>query len=544
MLLVAAALSLYPAGRLMAFARFRRSVPAGLELSRHEAPGLFSVLDELCLRMGAPPFEAVLLEAEMNAFVKNGPRMRKGGGSRRYLSLGVPLLQAMSPEEMGAVLAHELAHQQQQTAIGRRLERLVRWAEILGLGRGVFDSPGRWLLPRLFARAWVHSRFCELEADAAAANATSAPDMGSALVRLGTTSLQFDQWTRRMIRESIRRAEAPESITAEWAAELAQPNESHRRGWEQSFAGTATCASTHPSAAERLRALGQELPSRIPDAPSRNAAALWLGPALPAVFRKYDFWWRACHEGGWAGARRNLQLAAAGRSAESPKTSVEAWAHAVATLELEGEDAAQSPMEQVLAFDSLHIPATQWLITRDLQMDAPGALERLRALTPATQSRDLWLFAADWCNRRGDPDGELDAVTRAAAFANHHSLHLARTSAICPGTVFGPHSLTPEQVALLAERAAVHPDICELAIASWENPAAPGGISHILGVRLTSNKRLLLGGSLPHLSQALAAARVTSPCDFEVLSRHSPRFTRAVFGLPGALIYDSRHASR
>jgi Zn-dependent protease with chaperone function len=87
----------------------RRPAPQGLDFDRTEAQGLFSELDRLCAEMKVAPFDGVLLSNACNAMVSEGPRPGRQG-RRRYLVLGVPLLQGLSPEEMRAVLAHELAH--------------------------------------------------------------------------------------------------------------------------------------------------------------------------------------------------------------------------------------------------------------------------------------------------------------------------------------------------------------------------------------------------------------------------------------------------
>lgn len=61
-------------GTILRLLSTRPSVPAGLELNRREAPGLFAELDALCAKTGSAPFDGVLLSQFCNAHVTTGPR--------------------------------------------------------------------------------------------------------------------------------------------------------------------------------------------------------------------------------------------------------------------------------------------------------------------------------------------------------------------------------------------------------------------------------------------------------------------------------------
>ena len=81
-----------------------------MSLNRKQAAGLFSVVDELTKSLKAPQFNHILLTADLNAAVVQRPRFGFIGWQINYLLLGLPLMQALSPDQFRAVVAHELAH--------------------------------------------------------------------------------------------------------------------------------------------------------------------------------------------------------------------------------------------------------------------------------------------------------------------------------------------------------------------------------------------------------------------------------------------------
>ena len=84
--------------------------PQGLPLNRAEAPELFALLQEIRTALKAPPFHKVLLTDEFNASVAQRPRLGIFGWQQNFLILGLPLMQALTPEQFKAVAAHEIGH--------------------------------------------------------------------------------------------------------------------------------------------------------------------------------------------------------------------------------------------------------------------------------------------------------------------------------------------------------------------------------------------------------------------------------------------------
>ena len=80
----------------------------GKELTRDDAPKLFSVIDDLARRLGTTVHE-VIVDTKFNASA-SGRRRWFVGPSRNVIIVGYPLLCALDADDWRSVLAHEVAH--------------------------------------------------------------------------------------------------------------------------------------------------------------------------------------------------------------------------------------------------------------------------------------------------------------------------------------------------------------------------------------------------------------------------------------------------
>jgi heat shock protein HtpX len=86
-----------------------RFVPPGPELRPSEQPKLFELLESVRAATGQGQPRHVYLDLQVNAWVsQRGGFM--GVGSRRVMGLGLPLIQALTVEQLRAVVAHEFGH--------------------------------------------------------------------------------------------------------------------------------------------------------------------------------------------------------------------------------------------------------------------------------------------------------------------------------------------------------------------------------------------------------------------------------------------------
>src|SRR5262245_36751580 len=84
--------------------------PSGIELDREQAASLFQSVSQFREKLQGPRVHTILLTDEFNAAVVQVPLLGLFGWPKNYLIVGLPLLQALSPEEFYGVLAHEFGH--------------------------------------------------------------------------------------------------------------------------------------------------------------------------------------------------------------------------------------------------------------------------------------------------------------------------------------------------------------------------------------------------------------------------------------------------
>src|SRR6516225_1867399 len=88
----------------------RLDPPKGRPIANSDAPELFALIDKLRRALGAPRFHHVLITEDFNAAVVQFPRLGLLGWYRNTLLIGLPLMKALTRQQLAAVLAHEFGH--------------------------------------------------------------------------------------------------------------------------------------------------------------------------------------------------------------------------------------------------------------------------------------------------------------------------------------------------------------------------------------------------------------------------------------------------
>src|SRR5260370_20353292 len=88
--------------------------PSAVPLRARDAPGLIALVQMLTTRLRTPRLHRILVTTADNVGIGQRPRLGPFGWYRNSLALGLPVLQALSPDEFPAVLAHELGHLSRQ----------------------------------------------------------------------------------------------------------------------------------------------------------------------------------------------------------------------------------------------------------------------------------------------------------------------------------------------------------------------------------------------------------------------------------------------
>ncbi|MCL2429561.1 MAG: M48 family metalloprotease, partial [Alphaproteobacteria bacterium] len=276
----------------------------------------------------------VRLDDDFNASAREARGLFGIAGTRRVLTLGVPLLALLGRDEVRAIVAHEFGH------FSRRHGRFGHWlywahhdwlayaTQIDSADDGSVLERGSAALAHLFApafnrRAMVWSRRCEYEADVDAARAVGAAQMTGALARLAV----FEAWRAtefpRILRDWQRdepvppedfmerliatfNAAPPDLLVAIMAREARRPGD-----W----------SDTHPALAERAFALGLA-PDLIPR--GAPAGSPLLGALWPSAVAEWNARWRREQAVTWPGAHARYRLIEAPLLAASPE-SVAGW---------------------------------------------------------------------------------------------------------------------------------------------------------------------------------------------------------------------------
>lgn len=350
--------------------------PEGYELTRNEAPRLFDLIEEVTTALDAPRIHHVLVLDFFNAAVVQVPRFGFFGGYRNYLLLGLPDLQAASPEQFRATLAHELGHlsgnhgrfsgwiyrlRQTWAQLLTRLEREQRW------GSFFFTAFFNWYAPYFQAYSFVLARTHEYEADEAAARLTGAKNVAEMLIdtRLKGSYLEENYWPE-IYRHAEREARPVRDVYTNLPLTLRQPmpQDTVARQLHLALAEKTISDDTHPALSDRLRALGYPSPNGDnrewakryqPAAVEQSAADYYLGAqAAQTLASSFDRAWQEGVAEQWQERYTYVQksqktLAALEEKAQQGELLFdEAWTRASLATELKTPEEALPRLREVL----------------------------------------------------------------------------------------------------------------------------------------------------------------------------------------------------
>jgi hypothetical protein len=265
--------------------RTRRTEPAGVPVSRTDAPPLWELVDGAAAAAGVGSPDRLVVVAEATVAVGERTRLLGLVGGRRDLYLGLPLLQAWDAARLRATVAHELAHGS---------PALSRWSPVAFRGRVAVArtvprisrrNPAGPLL-RAYAELYRRvdapvSRAQELAADRIAARvAGRAAAVAMLHDRPALEALQ-QVFYAEYVGPGWRTGHAPDDVFGGFLRMLAARADELTRLRRQEPAAPDRW-DTHPPRAERLAAL-EAAPEQT--AESSAAADTELVPDLPGLGR-------------------------------------------------------------------------------------------------------------------------------------------------------------------------------------------------------------------------------------------------------------------
>jgi Zn-dependent protease with chaperone function len=469
-------LSLIPAWIIVRSLWVTFSPPEGLKLSRKEVPHLFAVIDELTIQLQAPRFHNVLLNRDFNAAVVQVPRLGIFGWQQNYLLLGLPLMQALSLEQLKAVLAHELGHLSgNHSRFAGWIYRVRKtWMQIYERlhqndqqgAAFLFNGFLNWYSPSFSAYSFVLARMNEYEADRCAARLAGAEHTAAALVNIEVKARYLDSsfWSS-IYQQMVQQADPPDNAYSLMLTALHQPlaDETHHQWLEDALARKTNNEDTHPCLTDRLKALGystEQTQQFQPTALPVNAAEQLLGNALQQFVARFNQEWKIETATPWRQQYAHLQetqqkLQALDHKAEQRSlTHEEMWERARCVLELQGSEAGMPLLQAVVASQPDHAAANyslgQILLHKN---DAAG----IACIEKAIAQQADWVL--DGCEliyhfflRNGQPQESQKYRDRAE---NHYQLLLQaqyERATVSDRDSFRPHTLEPSQIDALKQQ--------------------------------------------------------------------------------------------
>jgi len=551
--------------------------PDGVRLSREDAPELFAVVEEMTRELGAPRFHHIYLNEEFNAAVYQRPRLGVFGWQENNLLVGLPLLQALSPEQFKAVLAHEIGHlrgghgrfggwvYRVQASWARLVAQLDRAGATGVMMRAFF----KWYAPRFAAWSFPVRRLDEYEADRCAARLTSARTAADALCLLPAQTRFLNEGFWKDVRESVKTSPIPPEAPFtqlvrgfHGGTALQGGPDDARAALEEALREETGIADSHPALADRLQSLGEE--ARIPPPAEVTAAEHFFGPRLGRLADTLDRRWREQVAEAWREQHEAV------RREQEELSRLDAKAAAGETLTLEEALQRASWVEEYRTADEalplFHEVTVRTAEATDLQGRNLGAAalfhvgrllldrgddagiayldEAMKRTSDAVMPSMQILYAHH--KKRGEDAAAREVYLRALRHADMEDAAAEeRGNFSGRGVRYLPHGLPMEVVERIRSQVAENPDVAEAYLVRKELVLFPDRPLYVLGVTLTHAWRRL---NADDDAQKVANALATSVTAFEnvgefyviTLAGSLKGHARPIMKVEGAKIYGDR----
>jgi Zn-dependent protease with chaperone function len=378
--------------------------PQGRELTDAEAPQLFRMVSELREQLQAAAIHHVLVTDEFNASIAQRPRFGLFGGYRNYLILGLPLLDALSAEELRAVVAHEYGHLSGgHGKLGRWIYRQRKTFDALyehaqarrednavnGILAGMLDS----FAPYYNAYTFVLSRQNEYEADEMSCRIAGAEANASALIRINLLAnwLHGSFWPKLYAQATQHETPTIMPYVAMRKLLVMTMDEwSTKERLNEVWKVESDVYDTHPCLNERVTAMEQG--ATLPAIPKICAADASLGRFSPELVREFDSRWWGEEKDKWQKyyrryTRSNIRIAEFEKRSVGELSVSEAQEFALLLVEFRSAKAAKYVLEDLLGRSGERYPKPVYFYGRALldEGDVKGLdyLEEAFRLSPA-----------------------------------------------------------------------------------------------------------------------------------------------------------------
>lgn len=315
--------------------------PEGYEITRQDFPVLFNEIEGMCKSIDSPKPRHVFISSDFNASAIHSPRWGVFGHVT-YLNLGLPLMQALSPDQFRAVIAHELGHFSKKHGKGASWIYQLRetWGRFLeqqqnsenGSMSFLYKSFVEWFFPYFNAYSFVLARQQEREADRMAIGITGAKPLAEALINLNVKG-QFveEKFWGGLFEQAKNDPNPPQQIFSKMFTALREKGTESEDAvnLEKILARRTDFSDTHPCLKERLELMGYKLTTdnevlNLPNSFENTALKFFLGAKTDELVSVFDAeWqekiaevWKAQHEQFGEAAKRMTELEAKAAEAD------------------------------------------------------------------------------------------------------------------------------------------------------------------------------------------------------------------------------------
>jgi Zn-dependent protease with chaperone function len=257
--------------------RDKREPPRGLSVRPDEAPDLWAAVHQLARKVRTRAPDEIRLIPDINAAVVEQARLLGLVGGRRFLYIGLPLLQTMTVAQLRSVLAHELGHySRRHTRLGEVAYR-GRLAMAETLSRIGPRNPVGWVFGA-YATLYVlvdnlAARRQEYEADQASVRAAGRAVAASALRELPVLDAAWGFYFQQYVMPGWEAGYAPADLFGGFSELVAARQEELDEVRSREPRRAASKWDTHPPLADRIAAIAAA-PERSVRLDERSASAL------------------------------------------------------------------------------------------------------------------------------------------------------------------------------------------------------------------------------------------------------------------------------
>ena len=449
--------------------------PDGHPLEEADAPDLFQLIREVQQKLKGPPVHKVLLSDEFNAGIVQIPRFGMFGLLKNYMVVGLPLLTALRPAELRAVLAHEFGHLSGKH--GRFSGWIYRvrqsWIQILTAvhherhyASFLFEPFLNWYAPFFNAYSFVLARTQEYEADESAAKLSGQQTFARALVQLSLIDREMSEkfWPGfyRGAHDEPQPPKDPFAKLVRHVSENAKPKEAEK-WFVQELRVKTGYDDTHPSLADRLARLGFDPVKRqetieqlvVSDTSfGERAVDRYLNQVPEELIQKSNRLlrerivpaWREIHGDIQQARRRLSELETQAQTrALSPD---EQWERVTHVAQIDSPKAALDPLRELLAVVPTHAPANfavGSILLEEGDDAGIGYLESTIQQDPSA-SGQAWEKIAIFHLEQGRHEEAEKYIRRAEEFNVAAQKAHEKSVTLSPDDRFEPHGLSEEQV--------------------------------------------------------------------------------------------------